>query len=248
MALVSGGGYAQYVSVPSTHALRIPKGYTMERAAGIMETYLTTFQSLMWLGKVKSGEKVLIHGGASGIGTSAIQLARSIPGVRIFTTAGTDEKCSVCEKLGAEKAINYKTNPDFDKIITELTKGDADGAGVDFILDFVGQQYLNQNLSLLKVDGRLVYLAMLSGPIADKVDLSPILRKRLSIIGSTLRSRSDEYKTDLVADFASHAAQLLDDGALVPVIDSVLDWSDIGKAHETMESNKNTGKLIITGM
>lgn len=248
MALVSGGGYAEYVTVPSTHALRIPTGYTLDRAAGIMETYLTTFQSLMWLGKVKKGEKVLIHGGASGIGTSAIQLARSIPGVRVFTTAGTDEKCGVCEALGVEKAINYKTNPDFDKIIADLTKGDADGPGVDFILDFVGQQYLNQNLNLLKTDGRLVYLAMLSGPIAEKVDLSPVLRKRLSLMGSTLRSRSDEYKTELIADFSSYAAQLLDEGKLVPIIDTVSDWSEISRLHESMESNKNTGKLIINGM
>lgn len=248
MALVGGGGYAEYVSVPSTHALRIPKGYTMERAAGVMETYLTTYQSLFWLGRVKQGEKVLIHGGASGIGTSAIQLARNIPGVRIFATAGTDEKCGLCEKLGAEKAINYKTNPDFDKIIADLTKDETGGPGVDFILDFVGQQYLNQNLSLLKTDGRLVYLAMLSGPIADKVDLSPVLRKRLSIIGSTLRARDVAYKTDLVKDLSSGYAELLDKGTIEPIIDSVMDWSEISKAHEIMESNKNSGKIIINGM
>lgn len=248
MALLSGGGYAQYVSVPSSHVMRVPKSCTMEKAAGIMETYLTTYQSLMWLGKVKDGEKVLIHGGASGIGTSAIQLARTIPGVRVFATAGTDDKCGVCEKLGAEKAINYKTNPDFEKIIADLTRDDAGGPGVDFILDFVGQQYLQKNLELLKMDGRLVYLAMLSGPVAPLVDLSPILRKRLSIIGSTLRARSDDYKAKLVQDFSSHASQLLEDGKLVPVIDSILDWSEIGRAHDTMESNKNTGKIIITGM
>jgi tumor protein p53-inducible protein 3 len=248
MALLSGGGYAEYVAVPSTHVMRIPKGYSMEKAAGVMETYLTTYQSLFWLGKVSRGEKVLIHGGASGIGTSAIQLAKTIPGVRVFTTAGTPEKCDTCLSLGAEVAINYKENPDFAKTILDLTKDDSDGAGVDFILDFVGQQYLQQNLDLLKTDGRLVYLAMLSGPTAEKIDISPILRKRLQIIGSTLRARSLQYKADLVKDFSGHAAALLDEGSLKPVIDQVFDWNDVAKAHEYMEQNKNTGKIIINGM
>ena len=248
MALLGGGGYSQYVSVPASHVMRVPKGYSMDQAAGVIETYLTTYQSLFWLGKVSAGEKVLIHGGASGIGTSAIQLARTIPGVRVFSTAGTDEKCKTCDSLGAEKTINYKTHPDFDKIIADITKGDQGGPGVDFILDFVGQQYLQQNLNLLKTDGRLVYLAMLSGPVAEKIDITPILRKRLSIIGSTLRSRSNDYKAKLVADFSAYTAELFDSGVLKPVIDRVFDWTEIAQAHEYMEQNKNIGKVIIKGM
>lgn len=257
MALLSGGGYAEYVSVPSTHALRIPKGYSMEKAAGVMETYLTTYQALFSLGKVSAGETVLVHGGASGIGTSAIQLAKTVPNVRIFATAGTTAKCEVCESLGADLAVNYKENPNFEKVIQEKVQGSssttnaasAAAAGcVDFVLDFVGQQYFQQNLQLLKTDGRLVYLAMLSGPIAEKIDLSPILRKRLTLMGSTLRARSLEYKTELVQAFSAHASELLDNGTLKPVIDSVVDWSEIAAAHERMEQNLNTGKIIITGM
>lgn len=248
VALLGGGGYAQYVSVPASHAMRIPKGYSMEQAAGVIETYMTTYQSLFWLGKVSAGEKVLIHGGASGIGTSAIQLAKTIPGVRVFSTAGTDEKCKTCDSLGAEKTINYKTHPDFDKIIADITKEDQGGAGVDFILDFVGQQYLQQNLNLLKTDGRLVYLAMLSGPIADKIDMTPILRKRLTIMGSTLRARSNDYKAKLLKDFEAHSADLFASGELKPIIDRVFDWNEIAQAHEYMEQNKNIGKVIINGM
>lgn len=249
MALLSGGGYAEYVSVPSSHVMRIPKGCTMEKAAGIMETYLTTYQALFTLGSVSQGETVLIHGGASGIGTSAIQLARTIPGVRVIATAGSAEKCRVCEDLGAELAINYKEKPNFAQTIFEHLPGTTEATGgVDFILDFVGQQYLQQNLDLLKIDGRLVYLAMLSGPLAEKVNLSPVLRKRLTLMGSTLRSRSVDYKSELVASFAAHATGFLDDGTLKPVIDQVLDWSQIGDAHELLEQNKTTGKVIITGM
>jgi putative PIG3 family NAD(P)H quinone oxidoreductase len=248
MALLGGGGYAQYVSVHSGHAMRIPKGYSMIQAAGVMETYMTTFQSLFWLGKISKGESVLIHGGASGIGTSAIQLAKSLPGVRVFATAGSDEKCKMCESLGAEKCINYKSTPDFVSEILLATKDEPGGAGVDFILDFVGQQYFNQNLNLLKTDGRLVYLAMLSGPIAEKVDMGPILRKRLSIQGTTLRSRSIEYKSRLVKDFEAYGTELLDEGILKPIIDKTFDWAEIAEAHNYMEQNMNSGKIILTGM
>lgn len=248
MALLAGGGYAEYVSVPGGQVMPVPTGYTMEEAAGVMETYMTTYQALFWLGKVAKNENVLIHGGASGIGTSAIRLAKTVPGVKVFTTAGTDEKCKLCESLGADVAINYKTNPDFAAQILAATKQDATGPGVDFVLDFVGQQYLQQNLSVMRTDARLVYLAMLSGPVADKVNIQPILMKRLTLIGSTLRSRSPEYKASLVSEFASYASHLLEDGTLKPVIDKTFDWTQVGEAHEYMSNNLNLGKIVLTGM
>lgn len=248
MALLSGGGYAQYAAVPCGQVAKVPKGYTMEEAAGVMEAYATTYQSLMWLGKVAKGENVLIHGGASGIGTSAIRLAKTIPGVKVFATAGTDEKCKLCESLGADMAINYKTTPNFAEAILAATKGDSTGPGVDFVLDFIGQQYLQQNLTVLRQDGRLVYLAMLSGSVVDNVNLGPILSKRLSILGTTLRSRTHEYKEQLVTELAAYASHLLEDGTLKPVIDKTYNWTQVAEAHESVEKNMNLGKVILNGM
>ncbi|XP_049851283.1 quinone oxidoreductase PIG3-like [Schistocerca gregaria] len=237
MALLSGGGYAEYVSVPSCLALPIPNNMTMTEAAAIPETFLTVFQSLFWLGQVCENQKILVHGGASGIGTSAIQLAKTVPGVHVTVTAGTDEKCQACVNLGADMAINYK-NSQFEEKVKE-------NGGVDFVLDIVGKAYIQQNLNVLNTNGRLVFLSMLSGPIAENLNLAPILQKRLTIMGSTLRSQTLLYRAKLVQEFRDYAMESLEKGRIKPVIDRVFPVDEVKEAHQYIEGNKNTGKLVL---
>ena len=238
-ALLPGGGYAQYVTVPATMALPIPPNLTFEEAAAIPEAFLTAYQTLFWIGRLEAGEWVLIHAGASGVGTAAIQLARDA-GARVAVTAGTEPKLEACRTLGAEVAINYKLGP-FAPAVREA----AGERGVDLILDFVGAPYWEQNLDCLAVDGRLVLIATMGGGVLDRFDLRRIMAKRLQVTGTTLRSRSPAYKAQLTREFAVRVLPKLASGRIRPVIDRVFPWDQVREAHRYMERNLNIGKIVL---
>lgn len=237
-ALLPGGGYAEYAVVPQQMAMRIPGTLSFEEAAAIPEVFLTAFQALFWLGDLKGNERVLIHAGASGVGTAAIQLARAV-GATPYVTASAP-KHEACLALGAEAAIDYKTE-DFAHRIAKLT----DGKGADVILDFIGASYFDANIQALARDGRLVILALMGGRTVDSVDLRSLFAKRAHILFTTLRSRSLSYKIDLTQDFARRMLPLFDEGKLQPVIDSVMAWQDVQKAHRRMGANENIGKIVL---
>ena len=237
--LLSGGGYAEYVSVHSGLLMRIPDNLDFEEAAAIPEAFLTAYQALFYLGNLEKNEKVLIHAGASGVGTSAIQLAKSHEASQILITASAG-KHDLCKRLGAHHTIDYKSQ-DFEEVIADVTNG----MGVDVIVDFLGASYFQQNINSLSQDGRLVILGLMGGNLVEKVNLGKILSKRLKIMGSTLRSRSHGYKVQLTRDFEGFANEKLKSGELKPIIDSVLDWNDVVDAHKRMESNKNKGKIVL---
>lgn len=239
MALLPGGGYAEYAAVPEALLMPIPENLTYEAAAAIPEAFLTAFQALPVLGKLQAGESVLIHAGASGVGTAAIQLAREMDAKDIVVTASA-AKQSTCLALGATYAIDYKS-VDFAAALLNYT-GDQ---GVDLIVDFVGGPNLNKNLDCLALDGRLVMLALMGGAKAEQANLGPILRKRLQILGSTLRNRSLDYKISLTHDFCDFALERFRSGKLKPVIDRVFDWTEVVAAHRYMEENKNVGKIVL---
>ncbi|MEZ4771911.1 MAG: NAD(P)H-quinone oxidoreductase [Bacteroidia bacterium] len=236
--LLAGGGYAEYVVLHQDLAMPVPPNIDLISAAAIPEVFLTAFQALDWLADLQSGESVLIHAGGSGVGTAAIQIARE-KGARVFATASTS-KHSACIKLGAEKVIDYK-NENFESVIREITGG----LGVQVILDFLAAPYFQQNLNALSMDGRMVMLALMGGPSAEKINLAPILGKRLQIMGSTLRSRPLDYKIALTRAFSDFALPLLESGRLTPVIDRIFDWKEVCDAHRFMESNQNTGKILL---
>jgi len=243
MGLLPGGGYAEYCVIRDDHAMAKPKTLSFEEATAIPEVFLTAFQGLFWIGELTDDETVLIHAGASGVGTAAIQLASQVPGTTIITTAGSESKLDTCRSLGADLAINYK-HEEFDEAI-EKEIGDST---VDVVLDFVGAPYWLQNMQVLAMDGRLVHLGLLGGKTVEKMDLSTILRKRLSVRGSTLRNRSDDYKARLIKEFTERFYGLFDEGILRPVIDSVYEWEEAEEAHQRMRHNLNTGKIILAGM
>lgn len=242
MGLLSGGGYAEYCAIHENMAMPVPENLSFEEAAGIPEVFLTAWQALLWEGELFEGETVLIHAGASGVGTAAIQLAKHLLDARIITTS-SKEKTEVCKNLGADLTIDYK-NQDFAEVIeTEFGEN-----AVDVIVDFVGAPYWKSNIRILAMDGRLVYLSMLGGASVEKMSLVPVLRKRLTFRGSTLRNRSEEYKILLTEEFTDDTFDLISSGKIVPVIDSVYDWQDVEKAHERMKTNQNAGKIVLTGM
>lgn len=238
-ALLPGGGYAEYAVVPDALAMPIPENLDFEQAAAIPEVFLTAYQCLSWIGRVQAGETVLIHAGASGVGTAAIQLARE-SGARVIVTAGSERKLSVCRDLGADVAINYKDGP-FAPHIRDAT----DTQGVDLILDFVGAAYWEQNLSALALDGRLVLISLLGGAMVAQVNLGKLLRKRIQLTATTLRARSVEYKTRLTRDFIDFALPRFADGRLKPMIDRTFPWEQVAEAHQYMEANKNIGKIVL---
>lgn len=238
MAVVTGGAYAEYATVPVGMALRIPDNFTYEQAAAIPEAFLTAHLNLFTLGRLKAGETALIHAGASGVGTAAIQLARAA-GARVITTAGSPEKLARCLELGAHAAINYKT-----EAFAEQVKTLTDGRGVDVILDFVGAPYWNDNLASLAVGGRLMLIGFLGGA-AGQLNLGAILPKSLTISGTTLRRTPLEQKIALTRDFAVFGLPRLASGELVPVTDRVFPLEQAAEAHRYMASNANTGKIIL---
>ena len=238
MALLSGGGYAEYVAVHKDLTLPVPSSLEVEAAAGIMEAFVTGWQALVWTGKLKANESVLIHAGASGVGTACIQLAKKIGAKDIFTTV-SKAKQELCRDLGADFLIDYKSQ-NFEEVISKNSKNN-----IDLIIDFIGNPYWEQNLKSLAVDGRMVLLGMLGGMRPMELSLAPVLFKRLNIQGSTLRSRSLEYRSQLVRDFNQNCYPDLMSGKLRPVIDLVTGWKNVKQAHQRMENNQNMGKIIL---
>ncbi len=241
--LLPGGGYAEYCTIHEDMAMAMPENLSFEEAAAIPETFLTAFQALDWLGKLQQNETVLIHAAGSGVGTSAIQLARHLYNAQIIATAGKQHKLDTAKELSANFAYNYKEQNYAEEIISDVGPD-----SVDVIIDFIGKPYWHKNMEVLAMDGRVVYLSFLGGHKVEEISLVPILRKRLSIMGSTLRNRSKQYKVDLTKDFASQTLSLFEDGTLEPVIDSTFDWTETEAAHQRMQDNKNTGKIVLTGM
>ncbi|AMA71844.1 NAD(P)H-quinone oxidoreductase [Aneurinibacillus thermoaerophilus] len=238
-SLLPGGGYAEKVVIPAEMAIRIPDSFSFEEAAAIPEVFLTAYLNLFWLGGLKAGHTVLIHAGASGVGTAAIQLVREAGAISIVT-AGTETKRTTCLELGASLALDYKAGP-FAPAVKEATNG----KGVNIILDFIGAPYWEQNLSSLAIDGRLIIIGIMGGSKVPALDLGQLLRRRLQVIGTALRSRSVADKIALTKEFTSFAMPRFQDGRLKPIIDSVWDWEQAQEAHEYMESNKNTGKIVL---
>jgi putative PIG3 family NAD(P)H quinone oxidoreductase len=237
-ALVSGGGYAEYCVAPAPQCLPIPKGMDPVAAAALPETFFTVWTNVFDRGRLQAGETALFHGGASGIGTTAIQLARE-RGARVLATAGSDDKCRACEELGAERCINYRTE-DF----VEIVKAVTDGRGVDLILDIVGGDYAPRNLAALAQDGRLVQIGLMGGTTAT-VDLNRLMRRRLTITGSTLRPRSVEEKGDIAAALLDQVWPLLDDGHVRPIIYRTFPLREAAEAHRLMESSEHVGKIVL---
>lgn len=237
-ALVAGGGYAEYCVAPAGQCLPVPAGLSLVEAAALPETVFTVWANVFERGHLRAGETLLIHGGTSGIGTTAIQLAHA-RGARVLATAGSDEKCQACERLGADVAINYRTS-DFVTAVRSATSG----RGVDVILDMVGGDYLPRNLDVLAMEGRLVQIAVLQGARAT-VNLLPILQRRLTLTGSTLRARSVAEKAALAEAVRHHVWPLIEHGRFRPVVHATYPLAAAGEAHRVMESGQHIGKLVL---
>ncbi len=238
-ALVTGGGYAEYCPAPAALCLPIPEGFDLISAAALPETYFTVWTNVFQRGALAGGERFLVHGGSSGIGTTAIQLAKAF-GARVFATAGSADKCAACERLGAERAIDYSTE-DFVAVVKEMTSGE----GVDLILDMVGGDYVKRNLDALAVEGRLVQIAFLQGPKRE-LNLLPIMLKRLTVTGSTLRPRTVEQKAEIAEALRDRVWPLLEAGLVAPTIDSTYPLGQAAQAHQRMESSAHIGKIVLT--
>ncbi len=234
-ALLPGGGYAEYVATPAAHCLPVPDGMDMKQAACLPETFFTVWSNVFTRGGVKAGERFLVHGGSSGIGTTAIQLANAF-GARVFATAGSAEKCEACLKLGAEKAINYR-DEDFVGVMR------AEG-GANLILDMVGGDYIPRNVKALAEDGRLVQIAFLQGPVAE-LNFALMMVKRLTLTGSTLRPQSDLAKARIAQDLREAVWPLLAAGKVAPVMDSEFPLAEAAAAHAHMESSQHIGKIVL---
>lgn len=237
-ALVAGGGYAQYVAAPAVQCLPVPRGLTLEQAASLPETFFTVWVNVFERGALKNGETLLVQGGSSGIGVTAIQMARAL-GHRVFATAGTAHKCAQCEQLGAARAINYRSE-DFVAVIRELTGG----RGVDVILDMVGGDYVPRELACLADDGRLSIIAFLGGT-RTTLDLTDILRRRLTITGSTLRPRPVEFKAGVARVLREKIWPLIEAGKIKPVIHKTFPLEEAEAAHALMETSEHVGKIML---
>jgi putative PIG3 family NAD(P)H quinone oxidoreductase len=238
-ALVTGGGYAEYCPAPAPQCLPIPKGFSMVEAAALPETFYTVWSNVFMRGRLQAGETILIHGGTSGIGTTAIQLAHAF-GARVIATAGSDDKCAACKKLGADEALNYRT-VDWVKRCKELTGG----KGVELVLDMVGGDYLQRNVSALAVEGRLVQIAFLK-PSKVEFDFMPMMLKRLTLTGSTLRARPVDQKAEIARPLKEKVWPLLDSGTVKPVIYKTFPLDQAAAAHALMESSEHIGKIMLT--
>ena len=238
-ALVAGGGYAEYCTAPAPQCLPIPRGLDAVSAAAIPETFFTVWHNVFERGRLQPGESLLVHGGSSGIGTTAIQLARA-RGARVFATAGSDAKCAACERLGAERAINYR-NADFAAVVRELTAG----RGVDVVLDMVGGDYFPRNIEALAVEGRLVEIATLKGVKAE-LNIQTIMQRRLTITGSTLRARAVADKAAMAASLRREVWPLLEAGTVKPIVHATFPLRDAADAHRVMEASTHIGKLVLT--
>lgn len=238
-ALVAGGGYAQFCTAPAPQLLPVPAGLSMAEAAALPETVFTVWTNVFERGALKPGESLLVHGGSSGIGTTAIQLAHAL-GSPVYTTAGSAEKCAACEKLGATRAINYKTE-DYPTVIREATRG----RGVDVVLDMVGGDYVARDIDIMAPDGRHVSIAFLNGPKVT-LNLFPVMTKRLTITGSTLRARSVDEKGRIAAAVRATVWPLVEQGAVRPVMHATFPLEQAAEAHRLMESSAHIGKIVLT--
>ncbi|MEX1664042.1 NAD(P)H-quinone oxidoreductase [Zhongshania arctica] len=238
-ALCNGGGYADYTVAPASQCLPIPQGVTTRDAAALPEALFTVWHNVFQRANLKAGENFLVHGGSSGIGTTAIQLASAV-GAHVYTTAGSAEKCAACEELGAIKAINYKTD-DFALALADT----PNRKGMDVILDMVGGDYVQRDINLAAEDGRIVFIAFQSGFSAD-INFLPVLMKRLTITASTLRAQSGEQKAKMAAEIEERVYPLIAAGKFSPLIDKVFRFEDITEAHARMEGGEHIGKILIT--
>jgi len=235
-ALLPGGGYAEFVATPAAHCLPVPRGMGMKEAACLPETFFTVWSNVFMRGGLKAGERFLVHGGSSGIGTTAIQLAH-VKGARVFATAGTDAKCAACAELGAEAAINYR---DMDFVDVMQAEG-----GADLILDMVGGGYIPRNLKALAEDGRLVQIAFLQG-LKTEVNFATLMTRRLTMTGSTLRPQSDLAKARIAQELRREVWPLLDSGQVAPVMDSTYALDQASQAHARMETSGHIGKIVLS--
>lgn len=238
-ALLGSGGYAEYALADAALCLPVPRGMSLVEAAGLPETFFTVFDNVFTRGRLKAGEWILIHGGSSGIGTTAIQLAKAF-GATVAVTAGSPEKCAFCRALGADYAIDYKTQ-DF---VAEVKKVTGERL-VDVILDMVGGSYIQKNLSLLALEGRLVQIAFLQSSVVENFNFMPMMLKRLTLMGSTMRARSLAQKADVAAVLREKVWPLLEAGKVKPVIHATFPLEDARQAHELMESSSHVGKIVL---
>jgi putative PIG3 family NAD(P)H quinone oxidoreductase len=237
-AIVPGGAYAEYVKVKTAHLFKLPTNFTYVEGAAIAEAYLTAYQCLFLIADLKPHSKVLIHAGASGVGSAVIQLAKSLH-CHVTVTVGSDEKVSACKALGADVAINYQLT-DFVNYSKEKKQN------YDVIIDVVAGPYVNKNISVCALDGRIVMLSMLGGRYAENIDVAKMLLKRINITATTLRKRSDEYKTHLLNSFKDDFYSQLEPGVISPVIYQQSPWQEAESAHQVMMNNENIGKIILT--
>lgn len=238
-ALVPGGGYAEYCVAAEANTLPVPAAFTMVQAAGLPETFFTVWTNVFDRAGLKDGETILVHGGSSGIGTTAIMLAKAF-GARVLVTAGSSDKCAFCEKLGADRAINYR-----EEDYVEAVAAATDGRGADVILDMVGGDYIERNIDAAAESGRIVLIAFLKGSRAD-IDFNPVMRKRLTITGSTLRPRSVAEKAAIARALEDKVWPLLTDGRVAPIIDSAFPLAEAARAHARIEAADHIGKIILT--
>jgi len=239
--IVNRGGYAEYAVMPAGRAMVLPDSMSFIDGAAIPEVFLTAYQTMFWLGELEPNETVLIHAAGSGVGTAAIQLAsRKITDANIIATAGTDRKLEVAEAIGADLTINYKKE-NFDEKVLEYT----DGHGADVILDFVGASYWDMNLNSAAIDGRWILIGTLGGSDIKNMSIGSLMQKRLSLKGTLLTPRSDEYKAELSQEFAHRIMPFFEEDIIQPIIHSVLDFKDLKEAHRQMEADENTGKIIL---
>jgi len=234
-SLLPGGGYAEYVTTPAAHALPVPKGMSLKEAACLPETFFTVWTNVFQRGGLKAGERFLVHGGSSGIGTTAIQLASAF-GARVFTTVGNEDKANACRALGAERVMNYR-NEDFVEVLK------AEG-GANLILDMVGGEYIPRNIRALADDGRLVQIAFLTGPKVE-LNFAQIMARRLTLTGSTLRPQSELAKAKIADELREQVWPLLDMGRIAPVMDQEFALEDAAKAHARMEGSTHIGKIVL---
>ena len=238
-ALVAGGGYAEYCTAPAPQCLPVPQGLSLTEAAALPETFFTVWSNVFDRGGLQAGEVFLVHGGSSGIGTTAIQLAKAF-GARVFTTAGSAEKCQACLELGAEQAINYR-----DQDFVEAVKAATDGKGANLILDMVGGDYIAGDIKLLAPDGRLVFIAFLQGPKAE-INFMPVMLKRLTVTGSTLRARDIAFKGAIARALRDKVWPLIEAGQVKPMMHKAFPLAEAAEAHRLMESSAHIGKIVLT--
>ena len=237
-ALVAGGGYSEFVKVKATQLIKLPQNLTYQQGAATAEVFLTAYQSLFTIAQLTAGDKVLIHAGASGVGSAAIQLAKAKK-CQVVVTVGSEVKAKACLALGADHVVNYHEE-DFVQWAKVHVKN-----GFDVIVDVVGGDYVNKNIQVAALDGRIVILSMLGGRYSESIDIAKLLMKRITVTASTLRNRDEHYKAKLVNDFSTDFYPLLINGEIKPVIDSTFPWQSADTAHKKMANNENIGKLIL---